>query len=343
MNKGNKSFDKINAFLTENTDTLGAQEELKVHETNNSVDYRFRILYVIGILCVLKGHGSSGGINLLYDWFPDAAYKLALFVFVSGYFYRDNVSTISYIKKKFLRLILPMYLWNFFYAIIVFVLASYGFTFGKVNLTTLFISPLNNGHQYTFNMGAWFFVPLFVIEVLNVIIRKLICLVKNNNQVNEWIYCGSFILLGILGNQLSIMGFNKGWWLLLARCSYFLPFFGIGLLYRRKLEQKDSLPGLYYFSIIFVAEAIIMFCYSKAPSYTPSWCENFTEGPIMPVIVGVIGIAFWLRIAKIIEPAIGQNKYINLIAENTYSITVNQFFSFFIVSTIYALFFLFEL
>lgn len=44
------------------------------------------------------------------------------------------------------------------------------------------------------------------------------------------------------------------------------------------------------------------------------------------LIVAYLGIAFWLRI--------GDNKYINLIADNTYSIMMNQFLGFMIVKTI---------
>lgn len=82
---------------------------------------------------------------------------------------------------------------------------------------------------------------------------------------------------------------------------------------------------------------IIVYCYGKMPIYTPSWCDNFTEGPIMPIIIGFFGIALWMRIATILEPVIGKSKWVNVIADNTHSIMMNQFLGFMIVKTLYAL------
>jgi len=55
----------------------------------------------------------------------------------------------------------------------------------------------------------------------------------------------------------------------------------------------------------------------------------------MPIIVGYLGIAMWMRIATVLEPVFGKNKYVNLLADNTYSIMMNQFLGFMIVKTIY--------
>ena len=97
-----------------------------------NIDYRFKILYALGIVFVAAGHCGRGGVSLLYDWFPPGAFHLGLFVFSSGYFYKsqseDNI--VQYIFKKVKKLILPMYLWNFFYAGVVFSLKYVGFTIG---------------------------------------------------------------------------------------------------------------------------------------------------------------------------------------------------------------------
>lgn len=82
---------------------------------------------------------------------------------------------------------------------------------------------------------------------------------------------------------------------------------------------------------------MIIYHFGKTLAYTPSWCNDFAEGPIMPIVIGVLGIALWMRIATIIEPIVGKSKWINLIADNTYSIMMNQFLGFMIVKTIYAL------
>jgi len=50
-----------------------------------------------------------------------------------------------------------------------------------------------------------------------------------------------------------------------------------------------------------------------------------------------------MRIATILEPVIGKSKWINIIANNTYSIMINQFLGFMLVKSIFALIFKFKL
>ena len=80
----------------------------------------------------------------------------------------------------------------------------------------------------------------------------------------------------------------------------------------------------------------IILSFGKNPAYTPSWCNDFTDGPIMPIIIGLLGIALWLRIAIILEPVIGKSKVVLVIADNTYSIMMNHLLGFMIVKSVYA-------
>ena len=54
------------------------------------------------------------------------------------------------------------------------------------------------------------------------------------------------------------------------------------------------------------------------------------------IITSILGILFWLRISEIIEPLLGKNYYINIIADNTYSIMMNHFLAIFIIRTLFA-------
>ena len=57
----------------------------------------------------------------------------------------------------------------------------------------------------------------------------------------------------------------------------------------------------------------------------------------MPILIGFLGIAMWMRIAVILEPVIGRSRWINLVADSTYSIMMNQFLGFMLVKTAFAL------
>lgn len=51
-----------------------------------SINYDFKFLYAIGMILVVAGHCSNGGVSIFYDWFTPYAFHLPLFIFASGYF-----------------------------------------------------------------------------------------------------------------------------------------------------------------------------------------------------------------------------------------------------------------
>ena len=307
-------------------------------QNQKSIDYRFKLLYTFGIIMVVCGHTPGGGIVLLSDWFPYGGLHLALFAFCSGYFYKSSAedSVLKYFLKKMRTLIIPLYIYTLVYGLIVQVARRAGFAMGgDFNFSDLVIAPITSGHQFIYNMGGWFVVPLFMVEMLNVLIRKILKLI--HKDIPEWIFFIIGVALGITGNQLACMGYLQNWWLVLVRMLYFMPFYSLGILYKNRLEQFDrKLPSFWYFTVIFAIKLALAYHYGKMPAYTPSWCHDFTEGPLIPIIVGYLGIALWMRIAGILEPAIGRSKWVNLIADNTYSIMMNQFLGFMIIKTIYA-------
>lgn len=307
--------------------------------SEKKIDYRFKILYAVAMIMVCCGHTYGGGISILSDWFPYGGMNLPIFVFASGYFYKYSSEEhfAKYMLKKVKNLLIPLYIYTLAYGIIVQILKLKGFEMGgEFNFTNLVIAPITNGHQFVYNMGGWFVAPIFMVEIYNVLIHKLIH--KINKNISETVFFVINIILGLIGNRLACLGFLSGWWLVLVRMLYFVPFFGLGIFYRQVLEKFDrKIPSFWYFAVIFSIKLIIAYRYGYMLSYTPSWCNDFTEGPIMPIIIGFLGIAFWMRIATILEPVIGRSKWINVIADNTYAIMMNQFLGFMIVKAICAL------
>lgn len=301
-----------------------------------NIDYRFKFLYVIGIVAVVAGHLGIGGIGLLDAWFPYYAYHLPLFTFCSGYFYssksEDNVG--NYIIHKVKTLLIPLYLWHICYGLLVLFSRNFGFTIGEnMSLYHTFVTPLYDGHSYAYNLGSWYIVPLFMIQVFNVLIRKVLRCVKIH--VNEYIMSGLYLLAGMGGVVLSIKGYNVEWWLMLTRFLLILPFYGFGILYKNKLEKIDRLNNIAYFGVIFMIQLIVITMYGYTPAYSISQCLYFDNIVIMPFLVGILGIAFWLRVSKILEPILSNSKTVLLIADNTFSIMVNHFLGFMAVKMLF--------
>lgn len=242
-----------------------------------------------------------------------------------------------YIIKKIKKLIIPMYIYNIVYGLIVQISRFKGFEMGgDFNLYNICIAPIINGDQFIYNLGGWFLVPLFLNEIYNVFIRKF--LKRFNSTISEWTFFIIGLVLGLVGNQFACVGNRGGWMIVLIRTFHFIPFYSLGILYKNKLETIDKMiPSFWYFVVIYFFKLVIIYHFGRVPSYTSSWCNDFIDGPIMPIVVGYLGIALWMRIATILEPVIGKSKWINLIADNTYSIMMNQFLGFMLVKTIYAI------
>lgn len=301
------------------------------------VNYSFRLLYALGMIFVVSGHAGNGGMTLFYDWFPPYAFHMGLFVFCSGYFYKDSYErdVPGFLKRKLKTLILPMYLWNLFYGILVMLLRKPGFTIGMdLSFQTLVLLPLYEGSQFEYNMGAWFVVPLFIVEAVTVAFRR-VCPGSDSRKKETALFLLS-LLLGALGIWLARNGFRLGWRLTLIRSLYFLPFYSLGIFYRRVLEKFDLLSHGKYLALCLMAQFVIIFLCGRIPYYTLSRCDDFLEGGIMPFVVGFVAIAFWLRIAKILEPSLAREKWVNAIAANGYSIMVNQYLAFMLVKAGFA-------
>lgn len=304
----------------------------------SGVNVQFKILYALGIIFIVAGHSMNGGLSLAYEWFTPYAFHIGLFVFCSGYFYKEQSEEkpLAYIWKKCKHLIIPIYIWNVVYGILVWLLRFEGFTIGgDMNFWSLVVLPITNGHQFVYNLCGWYVIPLFMTEVCNVLLRKLLFFLKKGKEV---ILFFLYLCLGMFGIWLCIQGKNTGNWVVLARLLYFLPFYGAGTFYRKVLEKHDTLGNVTYLIMVFALQLWADTCWGRVVSYTPSLASGYNagEGVFAPFLIGFIGIAFWLRIAKILVPVFEKSKMLFLVADNTFSIMLHQFAGFMLVKGVFA-------
>ena len=129
-----------------------------------------------------------------------------------------------------------MYGYTIAYGLLVRLLHRWGFQIGgKFNLHNILISPLNDGHQFVLNMAGWYIVPLFMVEILNCMIRAFFK--RKGWQIPEWIFFAGAVLIGMGGNFLAIMEYRTSWWLTVVRILYFAPFYAMGIFYKKILEK----------------------------------------------------------------------------------------------------------
>ena len=114
-------------------------------------------------------------------------------------------------------------------------------------------------------------------------------------------------------------------------------YYEFGIFYNKFIEKLVSnISSDIYFLNIFTFKLCIYLYYGRAPSFYYGMSEYYKYPPYIVIIVSSLGIAFWVRISEILEPILGKNKYINLIADNTFSIMINHSFALDIIRTLFA-------
>ena len=301
------------------------------------INYQFRVLYAIGIWLIVAGHSNMGGFSVLYEFFPAYSFHLGLFMFASGYFYSQSNEhdILHFLRKKIRKLIIPLYVWNLFYGFLVLASRRYGFAIGEdLSVQSLLIQPLVNGHQFVYNLGGWFVIPLFMVQLFYLCLRKII-------RIRQSLYKDTVVLLicftvGFAGIILSNKGYTYGWKLMITRMMDFLPFYGAGYFYKCHLEEHDRIPNPFYFGIIFALQLLIMTWHGAPVAFTQAWSNYGGASPILVFTVGFLGCALWLRISRILTPIIGKSRIVAMISENAYPIMIHQFLGFMIVKALFA-------
>lgn len=294
-------------------------------ERNKQMD----VLLCLGILLVVLGHvGTNSWKTELFDWFVIYSFHMPMFFFISGYFYkpereRTYGATVLRLTKKF---VIPYYIWNLVYGVIVFALKNAGLVRFKLDksISNFFITPWTTGDQYQLNSPAWFLLTLFLVELVYLSLHKFFAWIKIKN---EYFLLLPFLCMGIAGGGMMVYGVAKGSLLVLAKLLYAIFFYHLGHLYKEKLEKFDKLNNLAYFGILFVIQYFLM-VKTKGFPYISMWNGSITtmgKNIFLPVAVALTGTAFMLRVSKILTPALGESKIVQKISMSTKTIMIHHY------------------
>ena len=137
-------------------------------EHNRAID----ILKIIAIILVVMGHmGFIPRLGGAFEpYFPIYSYHILLFLFCSGYLFRDFDwrDLGRFVWRKTRSLALPLIGWNIVYAGIVSLInlrhpVTYFPAIEQIwTLQNLFVEPFVSGHQYLLNLATWFVGMLYL-------------------------------------------------------------------------------------------------------------------------------------------------------------------------------------
>lgn len=277
-----------------------------------------RIFGALGMILVVAGHlkldvFDAGGL------FPYYSFHVYIFLFIAGYFYRpcDEEHIGRFALKKLKTLMLPYYVFNLIYGIIAAFLKKAGLTIGgELSLYNLFVAPFLGGHQFMYNFPAWFVPALFVTELLNAVMRKLLKTITSAvlgvlhkgeeaakvEKIVDYAALIGTLVVGIMTVYLAKGGHVWGHYKDIGRILIMLPGIGFGRIYRTGGEKHMSdgiLFNVLYFAVIIGVQLVIKrFCGGLA--FSTVWVTSFANASFIPFVTVLTGCLLWLRIAYLI-------------------------------------------
>ena len=295
-----------------------------------------RALYLLGIFFIVDGHTTLGRFLELNGLFKYYSFHLLLFAFGSGYFLRDGAQAqpLREIARRAKRLLVPLYLWNLVYGAGAALLRRFGgFQLGApLSAYTLLLAPIVDGEHFVYNLGSWFVFPLFLCQALYLLVRRAARLWRDEEAIT-FLVC---LVPGAVCVQLLCGGMSGFLPLFLLRTLILLPGYAGGVLYRRVLEKRDTLPAAPYLLAICALRALLCLRYENL-AYLLSDCSYFVCDALGVYAGGALAIAFWLRVARLIAPAVQRSRLALAVSRHTYDIMMHHYMGFFAVNCIFLL------
>lgn len=304
-----------------------------------------KVFYAFAITFIVAGHviagPSSGGLSFAFNSFPPASFHVACFVFGAGYFYksRNEAQPLKFLQRRVMRLLVPLYAINLVYGVWVFVSRYLGFSIGQdLSLYNFLIDPLFGGHAFMWNLSMWFVAPLFFTQLVDFGLRLLLRV--KDSRGKEVLLIAIYLVCGLVTTTLcghdGFEEYSSSPLVLVGRMGFFLPCYAMGRLYAVFLAEHDTAPNWLYFGVVIAVQIALMVANDGQLGYIISWCW-FITGPVTPLLTTATGIAFWLRISRIVAPGLGRSKVMRAVCDGTYSIMAHQFVGFFAVKALIAL------
>lgn len=294
---------------------------MPMKERNRSID----ILRAVAIVLVVIGHSFPiPGCEWWQTHFAAGSYRLALFLFISGYLFKDIEwsNFLDFIGRKTKNLVVPLIGWNIVYAGIVSLInlrhpVEYLPSTAQVwNLHDLFVEPFISGHQYLLNLATWFVGLLYIAILLYGLIHLL------SKHVPAWAMLIVYAFIasgGLYCNALDLPG--RGW-IVVERVLFALFFIQLGRCFRIYIEPLLNPKHLWWVFLLLLG-AWCAVVYGTGRMYL--WFSmNFSGGIVRPIVAGALGCLFWMVACKQIALWIPQNRAETAIGNGTWSIMTNH-------------------
>lgn len=285
------------------------------------------LLSAIGIIFVIDSH--CGSLIPITRIFPYDSFFMPMFMFISGYFFKEEVcgtrqSAVAFMKKKVFTQLLPFLGWTLFYGVATVLLTRLGvLNFAIPDFLFFEKSLVYYGISFGYNDPAWFIPVLFTVNVVYCASRSIFKKVWNDIAAMS-VMAG----LGALAVYLCSNGYCAvAYATFFMKILFFLQFFELGVVFKKYLEKAfDKVHLLIMLPVCIGINLLLLWIYGTDIAFPNcTFMIGFkTANPVLPLITSVTGIAFFLKLCKALTRFLGENRLINFISENTFFIMTNH-------------------
>lgn len=243
------------------------------------------------------------------------SFHVVLFFIISGYTFKikEDESFWKFLKKKFLRIMIPYFIWSLLFLVPYLVLGhSVGDSLGTISSFDIKDQLINilygNGNASALkqNSSLWFLPALFSMEIIYFYIIKLM----NKNKKSEIPILLFSTVISYVTCYLPIIlpwGINTA--LNLGLC------FLIGYLLKKyNLLEKDKLFKLYYIIPLLIIGLLACFLNKEAVS-----CIDYVYGNFTLALLSGLSLSI---IVMYISYIINNNKLLEYVGKNTMGILI---------------------
>lgn len=296
------------------------------------MDKKITILKGLGILAVVMGHKYFP----FSQYYHPYSYHMALFIFVSGYLYKESYENNFkvFFQKRVLRHLANYYKWNLFYAILtVLIFLKLGLILGELpTLNNFFIRPFTVGDQFSLYSASWFIVQLVIIQFLFFIIHKTLKLITKNPYILLVLFLGMTYTGIYLSNYVYPVDNRSPWITMGIRTLFGLGFFYVGFFFKTHLDNRKF---TYRFEILVITFLIQFYMWAYIGNLPYAYLSaDFHGNMFTPIISSLNGIYLCLWLSNGISKFISDKDVLSLMGKYSYDIMNHHILGFFIFNLV---------
>lgn len=272
------------------------------------------IARALAIIFIVYGHTIVHNNNVYSFYKLLYSFHIVLFFIISGYIYNKSNDTFKFIKKKFLSLMVPYFIFSLLFLIPYFIFVDDVNTIintqGKTNITSLLIEIIYGvGYSVSLkqNTSLWFLPALFSTEI----IYKLLSNTKFYNHCQDYFKIIILLCVSFISTKIPLIlpwGINSALTLLI--------FFEIGILLK-KYQILDKIKNNYYLKILlFIMVIVSIFIYQL--NITVS-CVDYQYGNYLIFLIVSLSLSIFVMFMSY---KISKSNLLELIGKNTLSILI---------------------